>query len=115
MNTIDFTNIIKEVVVKYFNDHVDQNSTFKLQAEQVHIIDFNFVLGNVKGTAVTDIPDGMYYVVTYESAGNMLYIEVYKKWDRLAYNLAPAEQQTEDTLKVETQGETTDNKTEING
>ena len=40
----------------------------------------NFTLGNSKALLSTNLPDGMYYEVTYNVNRDEIYFDAYKKW-----------------------------------
>lgn len=73
----------KQLVVDYFNEHVDKTNGTKLTLEDVFIVWFCKTLQNWKALVSTDVPDGMYYEITHNGDKNETYVDVYKKWDNL--------------------------------
>lgn len=73
----------KQLVVDYFNEHVDVTDGKKLTLENVFIVWFSKTLQNWKTLVSTDVPDGMYYEITHNGDKNETYVDVYKKWDNL--------------------------------
>lgn len=73
----------KQLVVDYFNEHVDVSTGKKLTLENVYIVWFSKTLQNWKALVSTDVPDGMYYEITHNGDKNETYVDVYKKWDNL--------------------------------
>lgn len=73
----------KQLVMDYFNEHVDATSGKKLTLENVFIVWFSKTLQNWKALVSTDVPDGMYYEITHNGDKNETYVDVYKKWDNL--------------------------------
>ena len=71
----------KKIVVAYFNDHVDVTDENKISLDDVYIVWFSKTLQNWKALVSTNIPDGMYYEVTYNGDKQETYVDVYKKWD----------------------------------
>lgn len=74
----------KQLVVDYFNDHVDVTyDGRKLALENAYIVWFSKTLQNWKALVSTDVPDGMYYEITHNGDKNETYVDVYKKWNNL--------------------------------
>lgn len=68
-------NRAKQLVVDYFNAHVDVTDGKKLTLEDVFIVWFS------KTLASTTVSDGMYYEITHNGDKGETYLDVYKKWD----------------------------------
>ena len=62
----------KELVVNYFNDHVEVTDNKKITEEDVFVVWFCKTLQNWKALVSTTVSDGMYYEVThtFTRAGN---------------------------------------------
>ena len=73
----------KQLVVDYFNEHVDATDETRLTLENVYIVWFSKTLQNWKALVSTDVPDGMYYEITHNGDKNETYVDVYKKWENL--------------------------------
>ena len=73
----------KQVVVNYFNDHVEKTDNAKITEDDVFIVWFSKTLHNWKALVSTTISDGMYYEVTHNGDKNETYVDVYKKWDNV--------------------------------
>lgn len=78
---------LKQVVVDYFNDHVDKTDNFKLKKENVFVVWFSKTLQNCKALISTTVPDGMYYELTYNGDKQELYLDAYKKLDNKCIKL----------------------------
>ena len=76
MNNEAMMNRTKQLVVDYFNAHVDVTDGKKLTMEDVFIVWFCKTLQNWKALVSTTVSDGMYYEITHET-----YLDAYKKWD----------------------------------
>lgn len=63
-------NRAKQLVVDYFNAHVD-----------VFIVWFSKILQNWKALVSTTVSDGMYYEITHNGDKGETYLDAYKKWD----------------------------------
>ena len=74
-------NRAKQLVVDYFNAHVDAPDDKKLTIEDVFIVWFSKTLQNWKALVSTAVPDGMYYEITHNGDKGETYLGVYKKWD----------------------------------
>lgn len=83
MEKTDFMTKAKQLVVDYFNEHVDKTDGVKLTLEDVFIVWFSKTLQNWKALVSTTVSDGMYYEITYNGDKNETYVDVYKKWGNL--------------------------------
>ena len=73
----------KQLVVDYFNEHMDKTNGKPLTLENVFVVWFSKTLQNWKALVSTDVPDGMYYEITRNGDKNETYVDVYKKWENL--------------------------------
>lgn len=73
----------KELVVNYFNDHVDKTDKKTITEDDVFIVWFCKTLQNWKALVSTTISDGMYYEITHNGDKNETYLDVYKKWENV--------------------------------
>lgn len=71
----------KQIVLNYFNSHVDITDNVHITLEDIYVVWFCKVLQNWKVLVSTTISDGMYYEVTYNGDTNETYVDVYKKWE----------------------------------
>ena len=71
----------KQLVVEYFNAHVDATDGKKLTMEDVFIVWFIKTLQNWKALVSTTVSDGMYYEITHNGDKGETYLDAYKKWD----------------------------------
>lgn len=81
MNNEAMMNRAKQLVVDYFNSHVDVTDGKKLTIEDVFIVWFSKTLQNWKALVSTTVSDGMYYEVTHNGDKCETYLDAYKKWD----------------------------------
>ena len=65
----------KQIVIDYYNEHVEITDNKKLKESEVFIVWFSKTLQNWKALISTTISDGMYYEVTY--------LDAYKKWENV--------------------------------
>ena len=73
----------KELVVNYFNDHVDKTDNKKITEDDVFIVWFCKTLQNWKALVSTTVSDGMYYEITHNGDKGETYLDVYKKWENV--------------------------------
>ena len=81
MNNEAMMNRAKQLVVDYFNAHVDGTDGKKLTMEDVFIVWFSKTLQNWKALVSTTVSDGMYYEITHNGDKSETYLDAYKKWD----------------------------------
>lgn len=73
----------KQVVIDYYNEHVEKTDNKKLTESEVFIVWFSKTLQNWKALISTTISDGMYYEVTYNGDKKETYLDAYKKWENV--------------------------------
>lgn len=73
----------KELVVNYFNDHVEKTDNKKITEDDVFIVWFCKTLQNWKALVSTTISDGMYYEITHNGDKSETYLDAYKKWENV--------------------------------
>ena len=71
----------KQIVVNYFNNHVDKTDNKQIDIDDVFVVWFSKALQNWKALVSTNVPDGMYYEITHNGDKNETYVDVYKKWE----------------------------------
>lgn len=73
----------KQIVIDYYNEHVEIADNKKLKESEVFIVWFSKTLQNWKALISTTISDGMYYEVTYNGDKKETYLDAYKKWENV--------------------------------
>ena len=73
----------KQIVVDYFNQHVDVTDGIQITTDDVFIVWFCKTLQNWKALVSTTVPDGVYYEVTHNGDNGETYLDVYKKWENV--------------------------------
>ena len=73
----------KQIVIDYYNEHVEITDNKKLKESEVFIVWFSKTLQNWKALISTTISDGMYYEVTYNKKKKETYLDAYKKWENV--------------------------------
>lgn len=71
----------KQIVVDYFNSHVDITDGKKITKDNVYVVWFCKTLQNWKALVSTNVSDGMYYEITHNGDKDETYVDVYKKWN----------------------------------
>lgn len=73
----------KQIVIDYYNEHVEKTDNKKLTESEVFIVWFSKTLQNWKALISRTISDGMYYEVTYNGDKKETYLDAYKKWENV--------------------------------
>lgn len=73
----------KQIVIDYYNEHVEITDNKKLKESEVFIVWFSKTLQNWKALISTTISDRMYYEVTYNGDKKETYLDAYKKWENV--------------------------------
>lgn len=84
MKPSDFIPKCKEIVFDYAKNRIDKTdegflSTFNL--DDVYVVWYSKTLQNAKALLSTNLPDGMYYELTYNGDKNEIYFDAYKKFE----------------------------------
>ena len=87
MSNDEYINICKAAVVRSFNNTSEKTDRFKLTLSNVYIVWFCKTLQNFKALLSTDVHDGMYYEVTFNGDKSEIYVDEYKKWRNVHYNV----------------------------
>ena len=81
-----FLDLCKDIVVNYFNSHVDKTDKKQITKDDVFIVWSCKVLQNNKALVSTTVSDGMYYEITHNGDENETYVDAYKKWENFTVN-----------------------------
>lgn len=97
----------RSLVFDYARQHLDPSDALRNTAydsftiDHVYVVQFTYILGNWKALVSTELPDGMYYEVTYDKRRGIAYLDPYKRFDHkeIAIPASPARQpEHEDNL-----------------
>lgn len=80
MSSEEFIKYAKAIVYDYAKSQIDKTDDVEFSTEDVYVVWYNFTLGNSKALLSTNLPDGMYYEVTYNANRDEIYFDAYKKW-----------------------------------
>ncbi len=75
----------KQLVVCYFNSHVDATDGKFITTDDVYVVWFCKTLQNWKALLSTNVNDGMYYEVTHNGDKKETYLDAYKKWENVRF------------------------------
>ena len=76
-----------DMVIEYYNNLVEITDNYQIKETDVYIVWMCSILGNNKALLSTNVPDGMYYEITYDISSNTFYFDAYKKWNHQEYSL----------------------------
>lgn len=71
----------KQVVMNYVNERLDKTDDIQIELYDVYVVWFCKTLQNWKCLLSTNLPDGMYYEVTFNGDKQELYLDAYKKFE----------------------------------
>lgn len=77
----------KQLVMDYFNAHVDVTDHVQIKLDDVFVVWFCKTLQNWKALVSTTVPDGKYYEVTHNGDKNETYLDVYVKLENQRISL----------------------------
>lgn len=81
MCNTDMLTRARQLVVDYFNQHVDATDGKQITLDDVFVVWFSKTLQNWKALVSTTVSDGMYYEITHNGDKGETYLDAYKKWD----------------------------------
>jgi hypothetical protein len=71
------------IVTDYVNERLEKTDKVILLIEDVYVVWFSKTLQNWKALISTNLPDGMYYEITYNGEIGETYLDAYKKFDNV--------------------------------
>lgn len=80
MGSDEFVKNAISIVVDYFNENVEKTDGIAITFDDVYVVWLCKTLQNCKALLSTNIPDGMYYEITYNGDKDEFYLDAYKKW-----------------------------------
>ncbi|PZL78239.1 hypothetical protein CI088_00270 [Enterococcus plantarum] len=87
MDNQEYIEKCKQIVADYANDHLDKNDKKEITIADVFVVWSCKTLQNNKALLSTTLSDGMYYEATYNGDKKELYLDAYKKWENVKYDL----------------------------
>ena len=85
MGNEEFVTLCKKHVVNYFNENADKTDQKQISENDVFVVRSCKALQNNKVLLSTNVPDGMYYELTYNGDKHELYFDAYKKWENICF------------------------------
>lgn len=82
-NLTDMQTKAKVLVGNYINERREDEAP-EITLKEIHIVWFSKTLKNWKATVTTDLPDKIYYEITYDGRARASYIDVYNKVDNVS-------------------------------
>lgn len=73
--------LARKIVYDYACEHLDKTDGVRFYFEDVYIVWSCKTLQNNKAMISTNLPDGMYYEVTYNGDKDEWYLDAYKKFE----------------------------------
>jgi hypothetical protein len=80
-----FTQIAIEQVTAYIKKRLDKSAPEPVF--EVYVVWFAKTLQHWKALVASDLPDGMYYELTFNGVKNELYLDAYRKVDNVTVKL----------------------------
>mgnify|MGYP004516430219 CR=1 FL=1 len=87
MGSDEFLRICKAKVAEYTNAHMDKTDGAQITTDDVYAVWFCKTLQNNKALLSTTVSDGMYYELTYNGDKGELYMDAYKKFQNVCFDL----------------------------
>ncbi|CAJ1226630.1 DUF6275 family protein [Lactiplantibacillus xiangfangensis] len=87
MNDIEFVKKCKDLVADYTNKHLDVTDSKQITSADVYAVWQVKALQNSKALLSTTLSDGMYYELTYNGDKKQLYLDAYKKFENVEFDL----------------------------
>ena len=87
MDNQEFIDKCKELVSTYTNNHVDKSDHVTVSPDNVFVVWSCKILQNNKALLSTTLFDGMYYECTYNGDKEEIYLDAYKKWENIKYDV----------------------------
>ena len=88
MGSKEFMEKAKQIVRDYIMDHLDKSDLAEgMPWFDVYVVWFGYILGSQKALVSSTLLDGMYYEVTYNKAKDEIYLDAYKKFENVCYEM----------------------------
>lgn len=78
---------MRQEVYKYAKEHFDITDNVDFTLDNVYVVWQVKALQNWKALLSTNLPDGMYYELTYDGNNNKIYFDAYKKFENKSINM----------------------------
>ena len=91
IGTDEFVKIGKQAVYELAKASLDPTDNVDFSINDVYFVMTAFVLGSIKGTFSTTLPDGKYYEVTYNADKDEMYVDTYMRVMNTTYKHVESE------------------------
>lgn len=84
----------KELVLRYIVQNSNDDTyveSLMLDNDDIYVVWWCYILGGWKTLISTNIPDGMYYEVTYNHSKEEIYLDAYKREKNIRYEIGNKE------------------------
>lgn len=85
MSTDEFIYRCKSIVLAYLYTHIDITDDIQVESDDIYAVWVVKVLQNNKALLSTNLPDGMYYEMTYNGDKKEIYMDAYKKFENRVF------------------------------
>ena len=82
-----YIELCKQKVAEYYNEHCERTDKADISSDSVYVVWYSKSLQNHKALISTTVSDGMYYELTYNGNRNEMYLDAYKKWQNIKFDL----------------------------
>ena len=82
-----FFELVKDLVAKYTNEHIDKTDHADITSDDVFVVWYCKTIQNWKALASTTLRDRMYYEITLNGDEQEIYLDAYKKIEKRAIKL----------------------------
>lgn len=87
MESREFLAVCKAKIADYVNDRIDKTDQKHLTINDVYVVLYAKTLQNHKALLSTTLLDGMYYEMTFNGDKRELYMDAYKKWKNIKFDM----------------------------
>ena len=75
----EFQEIAKRTVFEMVQEGLDPTDNVSITIDDVYVVWFGYILGNMKAIISTNLPDGKYYEVTYDKDEKRIFADCYTR------------------------------------
>lgn len=87
MSTDEFIYRCKSIVLNYLYTHIDITDGIQVESDDIYAVWVAKILQNNKALLSTNLPDGMYYEMTYNGDKKEIYMDAYKKFENRVFKI----------------------------
>lgn len=87
MGSREYLDICRAKIVDYVNERIDKTDSEHITIHDVYVVWYSKTLQNHKALLSTTLSDGMYYEMTFNGDKRELYMDAYKKWENIKFDM----------------------------